>query len=182
MPGKLPEPQSDDDGRLSASKGFAAVARPDARALVLGSLPGQASLAHGEYYAQQRNAFWPIMGRLAGASPDLPYAERLRRLIEKRVALWDVCAEGRRPGSLDQRIDPASVVTNDFATFLSAHPHIQLICFNGATAGRLFRHRVAPELPARLETTVLPSTSPAHAAMPFERKLECWREALSWLL
>lgn len=184
MRGKLPNPQSDDTP-LAASKSFAPVALPDARILILGSLPGQVSLAHREYYAQTRNAFWPIMGKLFGASRELPYDERVRRLAERGIALWDVCAEGRRPGSLDQHIEADSIVTNDFAGFLRAHPHIRLICFNGATAERLYRRKVAPALPApfaEIPTILLPSTSPAHAAAPFERKLECWKEALDEFL
>lgn len=165
----------------STSKCFPPVARADARALILGSLPGQVSLARAQYYAQPRNAFWPIMGRLYGAGPELAYEERLARLMEEGVALWDVCAEGRRPGSLDQRIDATSVVANDFSSFLAAHRNIGRILFNGATSERFFRRLVAPTLPqalARLPSILLPSTSPAHAAMPFERKLERWREAL----
>lgn len=157
------------------------MARPDARVLILGSLPGQMSLARREYYAMPRNAFWPIMARLVGASPELSYEKRLQRLIEKRIALWDVCAEGRRPGSLDHRIETASALANDFFAFLTAHPHIRRICFNGAKAEWLYRRMVAPTLPAALAETpsvLLPSTSPAHAGMPFERKLEHWREAL----
>jgi hypoxanthine-DNA glycosylase len=165
----------------STSKCFLPVARADARVLILGSLPGQISLARAQYYAQPRNAFWPIMGRLYGAAPELPYEERLERLMEQGVALWDVCAEGRRPGSLDQRIDASSVIANDFAIFLAAHPNIERILFNGATSSRFYRRLVAPALPealVRLPSVLLPSTSPAHAAMPFERKLELWREAL----
>lgn len=163
------------------SKGFPPVAGSDARALILGSLPGQVSLARVQYYAQPRNAFWPIMGRLFDVAPELPYEERLALLVARGVALWDVCAEGRRPGSLDQKIDHSSVMPNDFAAFLGAHPHIALIAFNGATAAALFRRKVA--LPAPVPRTVLlPSTSPAHAAMPFERKLDLWREALRELL
>lgn len=169
------------DVLVPTSKGFGPVTRPDALVLILGSLPGQMSLARSEYYAQPRNAFWPIMGRLVGASPGLPYAERLQRLIERRIALWDVCAEGRRPGSLDHRIDTGSALANDFASFLLAHPHIRRICFNGAKAEWLYRRKVAPKLPsplAEMRTVLLPSTSPAHAGMPLERKLEHWREAL----
>lgn len=165
----------------SPSKCFPPVARDDARVLILGSLPGQVSLARAQYYAQPRNAFWPIMGRLYGAGPELPYGERLARLMERGVALWDVCAEGRRPGSLDQRIETESVVANDFSGFLAAHRDIGRILFNGATSERFYRRLVAPTLPeplARLPSVLLPSTSPAHAAMPFERKLACWSEAL----
>ncbi|MBY6243718.1 DNA-deoxyinosine glycosylase [Methylosinus sp. Sm6] len=165
------------------SKGFPPVAGAGARALILGSLPGQVSLARVQYYAQPRNAFWPIMGRLFGAAPELAYEERLARLVARGVALWDVCAEGRRPGSLDQKIDRSSVAPNDFAAFLDAHPQIGLVAFNGATAATLFRAKVAPTLPAPPPRTILlPSTSPAHAAMPFERKLALWREALRELV
>ncbi|ATQ66688.1 MULTISPECIES: DNA-deoxyinosine glycosylase [Methylosinus] len=163
----------------STSKGFPPVAAADARLLILGSLPGQVSLARVQYYAQPRNAFWPIMGRLFGAEPELPYEERLARLVARGVALWDVCAEGRRPGSLDQKIDSASVAPNDFAAFLAGHARVALIAFNGATAAALFRRKVAAKLSSPAPPTIqLPSTSPAHAAMPFERKLDLWREAL----
>lgn len=168
---------------IPTSKGFAPVSRADARVLILGSLPGQVSLARVQYYAQPRNAFWPIMGRLFGAALELAYEERLERLVARRVALWDVCAQGRRPGSLDQKIDVASVETNDFAGFLAAHAEIGLICLNGAKAGDLFRRMVAPTLRAPApRSSVLPSTSPAHAAMPFERKLEHWQAALAEFL
>jgi hypoxanthine-DNA glycosylase len=166
-----------------ASKGFPPVEGSEARLLILGSLPGQVSLARAQYYAQTRNAFWPIMGLLFGAAPELPYEERLARLVARGVALWDVCAEGRRPGSLDQKIDHASVAPNDFAAFLAAHRRLGLIAFNGATAATLFRRKVAPTLPAPVPRTVqLPSTSPAHAAMPLERKLDLWRAALAEFL
>jgi hypoxanthine-DNA glycosylase len=159
------------------SRGFAAVARPDARVLVLGSLPGQASLRERQYYAQPRNDFWRIMGALADAAPDLPYVQRLGALEAHRIALWDVCASARRPGSLDASILLGSVVPNDFAAFLPAHPQIRLICFNGRTAADLYRRFVLPNLPASLQSIrceTLPSTSPAHAAMRFEEKLARW--------
>jgi hypoxanthine-DNA glycosylase len=164
------------------STGFPAVADADARVLILGSLPGAMSLARGQYYAQPRNAFWPIMGHLVGAAPDLPYPERLARLVAARIALWDVCASGFRPGSLDAAIDRASVVANDFPAFFDGHPGIALVCCNGATAAGLFARLVAPRLPAEaaaIPRVALPSTSPAHAAMPFAEKLRRWRAALA---
>jgi hypoxanthine-DNA glycosylase len=166
---------------LAASVGFAPVARADARVLVLGSLPGQASLARQQYYAQPRNAFWKITGELFGFDPSLDYDSRLRALVEHRVALWDTCAAAVRPGSLDARILRASVVPNDFAPFLQAHPQLRRICFNGATAEALFERRVLPTLPEpsrALPRVRLPSTSPAHAGMNHARKLDAWREAL----
>ena len=163
--------------RRERSFGFPPVARGDARVLILGSLPGQASLAARQYYAQPRNAFWPLMGRLFGAGPEHDYAERLHRLVESKVALWDVCASAKRPGSLDQRIDRASVAINDFSGFFDAHPAVGAVFFNGAAAERLFMTLAKPTLCARaagLPTLRLPSTSPAHAGMSVKKKLAAW--------
>jgi len=159
------------------SVGFPPVAAADARVLILGSLPGAMSLARREYYAQPRNAFWTIMGALVGASPGLPYAERLERLTAARIALWDVCASGFRPGSLDAAIRPGSVVPNDFGAFFGEHPEIALVCFNGAKAAELFSRLVVTDLAVR--RVVLPSTSPAHAGMNLAVKLERWRAILA---
>lgn len=159
------------------SNGFPPVADKEARVLILGSLPGQMSLRMQQYYAQPRNAFWKIMGRLFGAEPGLPYRERTRRLVAHRVALWDVCAAARRPGSLDASILHSSIVPNDFDTFIASHPHICLICFNGTKAAELYRRGVQPRLPDAfrfIRCEVLPSTSPAHASMTFEEKLARW--------
>lgn len=163
------------------SAGFPPIAAACAKVLVLGSLPGRVSLQRNEYYAQPRNAFWPIMGELFGIGPALPYAERTRRLAGQRLALWDVCAEAHRPGSLDSAIAPASVVANDFAAFLAAHPQIGLVAFNGAKAAELYRRLVLPGLPVALQglpSATLPSTSPAHAAMPLPEKLARWSLSL----
>ncbi|HMK90650.1 MAG TPA: DNA-deoxyinosine glycosylase [Methylocystis sp.] len=166
---------------MERSFSFPPVARADARLLILGSLPGQASLAAQQYYAQPQNAFWPLMGALFGAGRDLPYPERLRILRERGVALWDVCESARRPGSLDSRIEPASVVANDFASLFARCPNIERVCFNGATAARLFARLVAPTLPQGLATIRLPSTSPAHAGRNFAQKREAWTAALAGL-
>jgi hypoxanthine-DNA glycosylase len=162
----------------SRSRGFAPIAAPDAQVLILGSLPGQRSLAQRQYYAQPQNAFWRLMGALFGAGPELPYAERTARLIAQRVAVWDVCKAAAREGSLDAAIDLATVIPNDFRSFLRTHPAIGLVCTNGGTATRLYQRLVLPGLPATaraLPVHPLPSTSPAHAALRFEQKLERWR-------
>jgi double-stranded uracil-DNA glycosylase len=158
---------------------FPPVARADARVLILGTLPGQASLKAQEYYAQPQNAFWPLMGSILGAGRDLPYPERLRRLEANFVALWDVCASAHRPGSLDHKIDGASVAPNDFGSFFEQRPRIERICFNGAMAERLFLKHVAPTLSAQFHKVRLPSTSPAHAGRSFAQKREAWAAALS---
>jgi len=164
------------------SKSFAPIARGDARVLILGSLPGAMSLARREYYAQPRNAFWRIMAELADADRALPYAERLERLREKRIAVWDVCAAAERAGSLDSSILRNTVILNRFEAFFLRHAEIRAIFLNGGTATELFERLVIPTISpahAALPRMRLPSTSPAHAGMPFERKLAAWREALA---
>ena len=164
-----------------AHAGFEAVAGPDARVLILGTLPSAVSLATGQYYAQPSNAFWHIMEAIAGAGPDLPYEQRRQRLIEQRLAIWDVCASAERQGSLDSKIRTGSSRPNDFNGFLLSHPGIQLICFNGAKAAALFRP-VLLKLDAKwtsVPRVILPSTSPAHAPMPLARKVQIWRSALT---
>jgi double-stranded uracil-DNA glycosylase len=159
------------------SQGFPPVARSDARVLILGSLPGRVSLEAREYYAHGRNAFWRIMGDLFGFDPKAPYADRLARLTENRVALWDVCASAERPGSLDSRIK--GEILNDFKKFFAAHRGLEQICFNGKTAERLYFQLA---LPTTASTVCLPSSSPAHAALNFEQKLSQWRDALAGFL
>lgn len=163
------------------STGFGPVADPNAACLVLGSLPGRRSIDAGEYYAHPRNVFWRIMGELVGARPELPYESRLERLRVARIALWDVLASSVRPGSLDASIRTDTAEPNDFATFLANHRDIACICFNGQAAARLFRRYVANDANAavsKLRQLTLPSTSPAHAAMPFEAKLARWNVAI----
>lgn len=157
--------------------GFAPVARADALVLILGSLPSPASLEKQQYYGQPRNAFWPIMGELFGAAPELAYARRRAQLRANRVALWDVCRSAVRPGALDSDIRRDSIVPNDFAAFFVAHRRIRAVFFNGQTAAGLYRQLVLPGLPEpwrRLPQQVLPSTSPAHAAMRFADKRARW--------
>ena len=148
-----------------------------ARVLILGSMPGAASLAADQYYAHPRNHFWPIMGRLFAAGPELPYAKRVRRLKSCGIAVWDVLESCVRPGSLDADIEEGSIAVNDFAGFFDAHPGIGAVFFNGAKAESAYRRHVLKGLPAAagaLPALRLPSTSPAHAALSLDRKLALW--------
>jgi TDG/mug DNA glycosylase family protein len=158
--------------------GFPPVAREDARALILGSLPGKISLQRKEYYANQQNAFWFIMGKLVGASPDLPYQERLDRLRTHGIALWDVCEAAQREGSLDANIVRSGLVANDLKVFLRIHPNLRAIFFNGTAAARIFRQKVQPSTPTcNIQLHTLVSTSPARTLLKVE-KLSRWEAAL----
>lgn len=153
------------------------MAPPDARVLILGSMPGQASLAAGQYYAHPRNAFWPILAAYCGVPADAPYAERVAALSRSRIALWDVLQSCTRPGSLDSAIsDPEP---NDFAGLFRRCPQVDTILFNGGAAAALFARHVLPGLanpPA--QRIILPSTSPAHAAKSLVAKQVAWHAAL----
>jgi TDG/mug DNA glycosylase family protein len=158
------------------SNGFSSTVDPDTRVLVLGTLPGQVSLQHQQYYAQPKNAFWKIMGALVGAGLDLTYDARIQRLKDHGIALWDVCASARRPGTLDASIVGHTVVANSFDQLFDAHPGIGMVCFNGAKAEALYRRHVVPNLTSgrNIAYVTLPSTSPANAGMPFAEKLARW--------
>jgi hypoxanthine-DNA glycosylase len=163
------------------AQGFPPIENPRARVLILGSMPGVASLRAGQYYAHPRNQFWPIMGALLGRDlAALAYPERVRCLIDAGIALWDVLHACQRPGSLDADIAPASIVANDFTAFFARHPAISHVYFNGAAAERHFNQRVRPLLQTRpMHFLRLPSTSPAHAALNYPAKLAAWRVLLA---
>ncbi|MBT2748796.1 MULTISPECIES: DNA-deoxyinosine glycosylase [unclassified Lysobacter] len=158
---------------------FAPIESPRARVLILGSMPGVASLSAGRYYAHPQNRFWPIMGELIGAGPELAYERRIEALRAAGVALWDVLAQCEREGSLDSAIRDDTAVANDFAGFLARHRQVRTVLFNGAKAEHSFRRFVLKPL-ARpdLRLLRLPSTSPANASQRGEAKLAAWREAL----
>ena len=153
-------------------KGFAPVVDDAAQLLILGSFPSMQSLATGQYYGNPRNAFWSIIGALFGFDAHAPYETRLAALQSHGVALWDVLHKCRRVGSSDAKIDPKTVVANDFGQLFAAHRGIGRVYFNGATAERLFRRLVHVDAPVSYQ--LLPSTSPARA-MPPGQKLDAWR-------
>lgn len=144
---------------------------------MLGSLPGRRSIAEQQYYAHPQNAFWPIMRELFDI--DGSYADRCSQLVNHHVALWDVLASSERRGSMDADIRLDSARANDFDGFLVAHPDIRLIAFNGRKAQQLFEKLVIIQtINASMRRVVLPSTSPAYAAMSFSGKLDAWRDAI----
>ena len=168
---------------MPKARSFAPLARRDARVLILGSMPGVASLRERQYYAHAQNQFWPIMGALFGAGRELDYPARVHALTDRRVAVWDVLKSCDREGSLDGAIDPASERPNNFARFFAEHGDVRAVFFNGAKAQAAFSRHVLPRLPlaGRVSFARLPSTSPAHAGMPRAAKLRAWRQVGSAL-
>jgi hypoxanthine-DNA glycosylase len=156
--------------------GFPAVVDAHTRVLILGSLPGEASLAAGQYYGNPRNAFWRLMEGVLGAPlVTLAYDDRLKVLLSHGVGLWDVIAEAERPGSLDAAIrDPAA---NDLVALIDGLPNLRVVAFNGGTAARLGGRLIGD----RIAALALPSSSPAHAARSFEQKADAWKAIADWL-
>jgi len=167
---------------VSRVSGFPPVVGRAPRILILGSMPGRASLAAQQYYAQPQNAFWRIMGGLLGAGPELTYARRLQVLRGRGVALWDVLESCVRAGSLDAAIEQRSAKPNDLVRLLREQPTIRDVFFNGTTAQAIFERRVRQDAERAVPGIAyrrLPSTSPAHAVMPFAEKLERWSVILA---
>lgn len=149
--------------------------------LILGSMPGKASLAANQYYAHPRNVFWKITAALLDFDLDATYARRLESLIHHRIALWDVLQTCTRASSLDSDIVESSIVPNRFREFFDSHRDVAAIYFNGARAQQMYRRHVLPEIaePSRsLYSARLPSTSPAHASLSFAQKLDAWKTAV----
>ena len=171
-----------DQASVLPAVGFPPIAAADARLLILGTLPSPQSLRAGRYYAHPRNAFWPIIATLCALPAEADDAQRKSALLARRIALWDVCRCAVRPGSGDAAIVADTVIANDFDTFFATHTGIERLLFNGQPAARLWRRHVWPKLASRWQTlpsTVLPSTSPAHAGISQAEKMARWLAALA---
>lgn len=155
---------------MTLKHAFAPVVDAGTRVLVLGSLPGDASLAVGQYYAHPRNGFWRLIGGVIGRDlAALPYEGRLAALREAGVGLWDVIATAERRGSLDAAIrSPAAA---DLIGLIADLPRLGVVAFNGATAARAGRRQLSGI--AHLRLIDLPSSSAAHAR-PLAEKAAVW--------
>ena len=148
---------------------MAPVGSGDAALLILGSLPGEASLAAQRYYAHPQNQFWRLLGGAIGEPlAALDYEARLERLARRGIALWDMVAEARRIGSLDGAIRDA--VANPLIDFAAGHPGLRAIAFNGQTAARLGRRALAAGGVPMID---LPSSSPAYT-LAYPEKAARW--------
>lgn len=165
----MPQPL---EAPINVKRSMAPAGSTDARLLILGSLPGEASLRAQRYYAHPQNQFWRLLGAAIGEDlAALDYDARLMRLAARAVALWDVVGEARRQGSLDGAI--RSAIANPLVDYVARHPKLRAIAFNGQTAARLGRLALGQREGLRLID--LPSSSPAYT-LPFAWKVERWAE------
>jgi double-stranded uracil-DNA glycosylase len=150
--------------------GLPPIARPDTRLFILGSLPGDASLAAGQYYAHPQNQFWRLLGSVIDEDlRPMTYDERLECVARHRVGLWDVIGSAIRAGSLDQAIRLAN--HNRVEQLVQAFPELEAIAFNGGTSAAIGRKLIGSG--HRLTLIDLPSSSPANTR-PFAEKAAAW--------
>jgi len=158
---------------MSAKRCFPPVVDANTRVLVLGSLPGEVSLAQGQYYANKQNKFWSLIGDVIGCDlVGMAYSDRLDSLLEHHIGLWDVVAEARRVGSLDSNIRGHE--SNDLIALVETLPKLLAIAFNGGTAAKIGTKTLG-EMGKRYQLVNLPSSSPAHASVSYVEKLLAWR-------
>lgn len=154
--------------------GLLPVVGPAPIILVLGSFPSVASLHAQEYYGNPRNGFWQVMEALFGVPARNSYPERLEGLKAAGAALWDVVGACTREGSSDASI--REVEANDIPGFLNLHQTVRTVALNGRAAEHWLRctHPAVWERQG-VRVLALPSTSPAHARLSIEEKIEAWR-------
>jgi hypoxanthine-DNA glycosylase len=145
----------------------------DSQTLILGSFPSLKSAELGFYYAHPKNQFWPILSEIY-AKPIGGVEEKIELLSFAKIALWDVVASCERTNSADSNLK--NCIPNDIEGLLAKYPSIDRVFFTGQTAQKLYKKHFGH---LNLPTALLPSPSPAYAAMRFEAKLEKWREILS---
>ena len=163
----------DTDQQTTRKRCFNPVVDQQTRLLILGSLPGEKSLALEQYYGNRQNRFWQLMSDVIGADlVHIDYALRLQTLLTQRIGLWDVVADAHRPGSLDSNIRNRN--DNDLPGLLAQLPNLMSIAFNGATAARIGL-KVLGETASRYRILQLPSSSPAYT-LPYPEKLAAWEK------
>ena len=182
----LPSPKSPNYrpnmANFDTSTGFPAQTTPETKLLILGSMPGVASLKANNYYAHPRNAFWPIMAKLYGINIDCNIENRIESLNHQGVGLWDVVKQCARAGSLDSNIDQQSVIPNDFSALSRHLPLLNTIAFNGKTAAALFTKHLIKSKGVNVDKyklVTLPSSSPANASLSINDKYLLWQEILA---
>jgi hypoxanthine-DNA glycosylase len=158
---------------------FPPVVNSATRVLVLGSLPGEKSLALAQYYAHPQNKFWLLVGEIIGRClVDMAYQARLDLLLEHRIGLWDVVSEAQRTGSLDSRI--RNHASNDLLALVETLPNLVAIAFNGGAAEKIGMSTLGKTV-GRYHYIRLPSSSPAYAAVSYQQKLVGWRQLSEYL-
>ncbi len=152
---------------------FSPVYDDNSRILILGSLPSVKSREQGFYYGHPQNRFWKVIAAICKAEVPQTIEDKKALLLNNRIAIWDVIDSCDIKGSSDSSI--RNVVAADIAGLLK-RTNITAVFANGKTAGRLYEKYVATE--AGFGARILPSTSPANAAISLDKLIEAWSAAI----
>ena len=150
---------------------FPSISNKDAKLLILGTMPGIASLELNQYYGHPRNTFWKLLFTILEQPYSLDYEIRKKLVLDNQIAIWDVLQACVREGSLDNAIEQE--IPNDFILFFKKHPKLEFIVFNGKLAAKYFKQYVSTT--NKYKQITLPSTSPANAGVSWEQKLKEWQ-------
>ena len=152
------------------SKSFAPFIDENSRLLILGTMPGIKSLEKQQYYAHERNAFWPLLFAIFRSPYTTDYQQKIKLLYDNNIALWDTLKYCFREGSLDSDIQMAE--PNNIDGLLKIYPKIKSIVFNGKYAEKFYKKH--QKISSEIKYLSMPSTSPANARLSFEQKLQIW--------
>lgn len=150
---------------------LAPLSNPESEILILGTMPGERSIALRQYYANRGNRFWKIIFSIFGEEFSSDYVVRTALLRKHKIALWNVLAECQHEGSRDTNIK--NETANDFTAFFDAHPSIKFVFFESKAAEKFYA-KYAHKKPGVLYRA-LPSTSGLNAAVPHAQKLAEWQ-------
>lgn len=165
---------------MTKCKSFKPSVNKKSKILILGSMPGVKSLAEQQYYAHPQNRFWKVMSELCNCDLiSIGYNERLKKLLENGVALWDTIGSCERKGSLDSDIKKEK--PNNIPQLLKKYPNIKRIYLNGNKSYSALK-KYFPEILADEHYNIyrLPSTSPANAGYGMKELMNEWKNIIDY--
>ena len=157
------------------SHGFGPFVNNDSEILILGSFPSVKSREQQFFYGHPKNRFWAVASTVFGLPEPRSIEEKKAFLKRCHIALYDVIEECEIKASSDASIK--NPVVSDLPSILN-RSRITRIFLNGKKAGALFERFQLPLLDRPIEYVILPSTSPANAAVSLENLIRIWRSEI----
>lgn len=173
----LQVPSKPNTSNKEKSEGLLPIEKEDSEILILGTLPGIKSLELGEYYSNSSNKFWDILSQIYEKTIPISYKDKIEWLHKQNIALWDILKAAARDGSLDSNIQHPEA--NDILSFITSHPHLRMIVFNGSKPQEYFNNYMGnTSIPIGIKLLTLPSTSSANTHLTFNEKVKQWSKIL----
>lgn len=153
-------------------KGLPPIIDHESKILILGTMPGERSIALQQYYGNKGNNFWKILFTVFQTPFSQVYEDRLRLLAAQHIALWNVLASCERVGSADHAI--RNEQPNDLDWLHENYPGISHVFFESKAAEKYFRKHCIQR--PGITYDILPSTSGLNAGIPYAEKLSLWKK------